>query len=103
MRAALEGEPDQLAILMLAVALLTLQGAIINRLAGIRYPMWSSPSPGSRSPDSPTPSVGEAQVAGTPDPRIRHELVSHPAPAARHQFGYGCSTSSCSRARASFA
>jgi CBS domain-containing membrane protein len=33
-------EPDQLAILMLAVVLLTAQGFIINRLAGIDYPTW---------------------------------------------------------------
>ncbi len=33
-------EPDQLAILMIAVVLLTIQGLIINRLAGINYPYW---------------------------------------------------------------
>jgi CBS-domain-containing membrane protein len=34
-------EPEQLAVLMLAVALLVVQGWVINRLAGIRYPVWS--------------------------------------------------------------
>lgn len=34
-------EPDQLAILMLAVVVLTIQGLVINRLAGINYPYWS--------------------------------------------------------------
>jgi CBS-domain-containing membrane protein len=34
-------EPAQLAVLMLAVALLVVQGAVINRLAGIPYPMWA--------------------------------------------------------------
>jgi CBS-domain-containing membrane protein len=34
-------EPSQLAILMLAVILLVLQGFIINRAAGINYPVWS--------------------------------------------------------------
>lgn len=33
-------EVDQLAILMLAVVLLTMQGFVINRLAGIDYPTW---------------------------------------------------------------
>lgn len=33
-------EPDQLLILMLAVVLLTAQGLLINRLAGIDYPIW---------------------------------------------------------------
>jgi CBS domain-containing membrane protein len=33
-------EPDQLAVLMVAVALLVLQGYIINHLAGIPYPRW---------------------------------------------------------------
>lgn len=33
-------EPDQLAILMIAVVLLTVQGFVINRLAGIDYPLW---------------------------------------------------------------
>ena len=32
--------PGQLAVLMLAVVLLTGQGFVINRLAGIRYPAW---------------------------------------------------------------
>jgi CBS domain-containing membrane protein len=33
-------EPEQLAVLLLAVALLVLQGLVINRLAGIPYPTW---------------------------------------------------------------
>ncbi len=33
-------EPDQLVILMLAVVLLTVQGFVINRAAGIAYPVW---------------------------------------------------------------
>lgn len=39
-------ELDQLAILMLAVILLTAQGLVINRLAGIDYPTWrANPAP----------------------------------------------------------
>lgn len=34
-------EPEQLAVLMLAVVLLVVQGYVINHLAGIRYPVWS--------------------------------------------------------------
>ena len=34
-------EPWQLAVLMLAVALLVVQGFVINRLAGIDYPLWA--------------------------------------------------------------
>jgi CBS-domain-containing membrane protein len=34
-------EPRQLVILMVAVVLLVVQGFVINRLAGIRYPVWS--------------------------------------------------------------
>ena len=33
--------PGQMAVLMLAVVLLTGQGFVINRLAGIRYPVWN--------------------------------------------------------------
>lgn len=33
--------PGQLAVLMLAVTALTIQGLIINRLAGIDYPAWA--------------------------------------------------------------
>jgi CBS domain-containing membrane protein len=33
--------PEQLAILMLAVVLLTVQGYVINRLAGLPYPRWA--------------------------------------------------------------
>jgi CBS-domain-containing membrane protein len=32
--------PGQLSVLMLAVLLLTVQGFVINRLAGIDYPLW---------------------------------------------------------------
>ena len=34
-------EPSQLAVLMLSVGLLVVQGFVINRLAGIPYPVWS--------------------------------------------------------------
>ena len=36
--------PWQLAVLMLAVVLLTVQAFVINRLAGIPYPLWSAPT-----------------------------------------------------------
>ncbi len=38
-------EPDQLAILMVAVVFLTAQGLVINRLAGIDYPLWRAAPP----------------------------------------------------------
>ena len=34
-------EPDQLAVLMIAVVLLVVQGYLINHLAGIDYPRWA--------------------------------------------------------------
>ena len=34
-------EPSQLVVLMIAVALLVVQGFVINRLAGIDYPIWA--------------------------------------------------------------
>jgi CBS-domain-containing membrane protein len=37
--------PWELAVLMLGVALLVAQGIVINRLAGIDYPLWAPPSP----------------------------------------------------------
>lgn len=36
-------EPWQLAVLMLAVVLLVIQGFAINRLAGLPYPLWRAP------------------------------------------------------------
>jgi CBS domain-containing membrane protein len=39
-------EPEQLAVLMVAVALLVVQAFAINRLAGIEYPRWSPPPTG---------------------------------------------------------
>ncbi len=36
--------PWQLGVLMLAVVLLTIQAFVINRLAGIPYPVWSAPA-----------------------------------------------------------
>jgi CBS-domain-containing membrane protein len=47
-------KPWQLAVLMLAVFLLVLQGLAINRLAGIPYPLWR---PAAAAPP-PTPAVG---------------------------------------------
>ncbi|RJL30163.1 HPP family protein [Bailinhaonella thermotolerans] len=35
--------PADLAVMMFAVAIITLQGVLINRLAGVRYPLWSAP------------------------------------------------------------
>jgi len=49
--------PLQLTILMLAVALLTSQGFVINRLAGLRYPAWN-PRP------TPQPADGRPSGAG---------------------------------------
>jgi len=42
-------EPDQLVVLMIAVALLVVQGYVINHLAGIPYPRWHP------VPDRPAP------------------------------------------------
>ena len=38
-------QPAQLVVLMVAVALLVVQAFVINRLAGIEYPVWSPASP----------------------------------------------------------
>jgi CBS-domain-containing membrane protein len=38
-------EPDQLLVLMVAVVLLVVQGYVINRLAGIQYPVWRPVTP----------------------------------------------------------
>ncbi|HET9442626.1 MAG TPA: HPP family protein [Acidimicrobiales bacterium] len=38
-------EPEQFAVLMVAVALLVVQGLAINRLAGIPYPLWRAAAP----------------------------------------------------------
>ena len=38
-------EPWQLVVLMLAVGLLVIQGFVINRLAGLPYPVWRAPMP----------------------------------------------------------
>ena len=46
-------KPGQLVLLMIAVALLTLQALTINRLAGIPYPLWK-PAP-SGEPEAKRP------------------------------------------------
>ena len=33
--------PGQLTVLMIAVVLMILQGIVINRLAGLPYPLWA--------------------------------------------------------------
>ncbi len=40
---------EQLGILMLALVLLTVQGFVINRMAGLPYPVWS-PIPPAEAP-----------------------------------------------------
>jgi CBS domain-containing membrane protein len=37
--------PVQMVVLMLAVMLLVVQGFVINRLAGLNYPLWAPPAP----------------------------------------------------------
>ncbi|HEX6421615.1 MAG TPA: HPP family protein [Acidimicrobiales bacterium] len=39
-------EPEQMVVLMVAVVLLVVQGLVINRLAGIPYPLWRPAPPG---------------------------------------------------------
>jgi CBS-domain-containing membrane protein len=46
-------EPWQLVVLMIAVAALAVQGFVINRLAGIPYPVWSPPAPGAATKPGP--------------------------------------------------
>lgn len=47
-------EPEDLLVLMLAVALLVVQAYVINHLAGIDYPRWSpQPTESPASPESP--------------------------------------------------
>ena len=48
-------EPWQLVVLMLAVVLLTVQGFAINRLAGMRYPMWQPVPEDVSAPAEPRP------------------------------------------------
>jgi CBS-domain-containing membrane protein len=48
--------PAQIAVLMLAVLLLVVQGYVINHLAGIDYPRWSP----AMEPAAPRPSTGRA-------------------------------------------
>src|SRR5947209_15879796 len=49
-------KPWQLLLLMLAVILLTMQAFIINRLAGIPYPLWNPPS----QPDDTSANKGKS-------------------------------------------
>jgi CBS-domain-containing membrane protein len=44
--------PGQLVALFLAILLLVLQGLLINRLAGIPYPVWAPHGEASRGKDS---------------------------------------------------
>jgi hypothetical protein len=39
-------EPEQLVVMMVAVAMLVVRAFAINRLAGIAYPCWSPPRTG---------------------------------------------------------
>ncbi len=56
-------KPEQLAVLMLGVVLLLVQGFAINRLAGLDYPLWA-PRPEPQEPDRAL-----EPSAASPDPR----------------------------------
>jgi CBS-domain-containing membrane protein len=45
-------QPPQLVLIMIAVALLTVQAYVINRLAGIPYPLWNPVKPATPAPGS---------------------------------------------------
>ena len=62
--------PEQLLVLMVAVALLSLQGWVINRLAGIPYPAWraAGPAPGAQAPPAPRPLAAEPALPEQPAP-----------------------------------
>lgn len=51
----------QIPVLMAAVVLLTGQGFVINRLAGIAYPAWAPPREGARPPTLAVPSASGGQ------------------------------------------
>lgn len=44
---------DQMVVLMAAVVLLTIQAFVINRLAGLPYPVWAAKPPASKDVGSP--------------------------------------------------
>ncbi|NYF97477.1 HPP family protein [Janibacter cremeus] len=52
-------QPEQLAVLMLAVLLIVGQALVINRLAGLAYPLWAP-----RSPSVQTPPGGDRSAGG---------------------------------------
>jgi CBS-domain-containing membrane protein len=62
-------EPVQLAVIELAVALLTIQAIAINRLAGIDYPLWARRVDGPRSGSGAAGEVRPAETAAAARPR----------------------------------
>jgi hypothetical protein len=50
---------EQIIVLMIAVVVLTLQAIVINRLAGLPYPLWSAKQP----PPAPDPAPGSGAEA----------------------------------------
>ncbi len=50
--------PPQLAVLMLAVVLLVVQGYVINHLAGIDYPRWAARAVGRKPAGDSGPNSG---------------------------------------------
>ncbi|MFE9423678.1 HPP family protein [Kitasatospora sp. NPDC006697] len=53
--------PRQLSVVMLAVLVLVLQGVLVNRLAGIRYPLWRPAVEGGPTMGSGRPVSGRGQ------------------------------------------
>ncbi len=55
--------PEQLVVLMLGVVLLLVQGFVINRLAGLDYPLWAPPTNDRAGRSSPLPAAQPTQRA----------------------------------------
>lgn len=58
--------PADLAVLLAAVALLVVQGVVINRLAGVPYPLWSPAAPAVPLPGGYGPHVAPPTDGGDP-------------------------------------
>src|SRR6266566_6786482 len=61
-------QPWQLVLLMVAVVLLTLQAFVINRLAGIPYPLWNPIREPAESSDRAKDSASKPSQKSTPTP-----------------------------------
>ncbi len=70
-------QPFYLLMIEIAIALLTLQALVINRLTGVDYPLWSKGAQSSRQPPASPSNANQAKSASTEKGASHDQAQTH--------------------------